>query len=68
MKPVFLRAIVIPVCPLGGSVSVPLGIGTAVSGYPVKPVRPLEHPQELTSSGAVVVQPSEPTNSSILVQ
>ena len=66
MKTLFMRAIMVPVAPLGGTSSIPCGIDTAVSSFPAKPVKPLEHPQSLESSGPGPLPVLEPTNTATL--
>ena len=67
MRPIFVRFITVPTLPTGNFKSLPSQIGSSYPQLPVKSPRPLEHPQDLSTTvptrGAVL----EPVNDSTFV-
>ncbi len=66
MKPIYFRIVTIPTQPAGNYRSLPSQVGSSFPRMPALPPRPLEHPQDLSTTVPVSRPHLEPVNDSIL--
>lgn len=66
VKTKYLRVVTVPVMPLGNFRSLPAQVGSPYPSSPVIPSRPVEHPQQMSTTAGPAAPELVPASGSIL--